>query len=175
MFAGTVQFAAQASDFGFFRGQLGLQCHDVRVERRGLLGGFLDLATGVLAGLADLGILRLEFIGVLATDLAAFVFAGGFALGEFLQQSSDGLASGIEGVDRIERFFFRRATELGDGRLPRLRVRLAGLRLGVGQEARQEVGGQGGVLLLGLVVPKDAEQRGARAADGGGEFVEMLE
>ena len=85
VFAGSVEFAAQASDFGFFRGQLGLQGDDVGVERRGLLGGFLGLAAGVLARLADLGILRLEFVGMLAADRAAFVFAGDLALGEFLQ------------------------------------------------------------------------------------------
>ena len=83
--AGAIQFAAQSGDFGFFRGQLGLESNNVGVERRGLLGRFLRLSAGFLAGLADLGILCLEFVGVLAANLAALVFAGGLSLGKFLQ------------------------------------------------------------------------------------------
>ena len=95
MLAGTIQFAAQAGDFDFFRGQLGLQGRDIRVERGGLLGRFLGLPSGILAGLPDFGILRLKFVSMLATDLTAFVFARDFALGEFLQQSADGLAGRV--------------------------------------------------------------------------------
>jgi hypothetical protein len=141
VFAGTIQLATQAGNFGFFRRQLGLQGRDVRVERGGLLGRFLGLTSGVLAGLADLTVLRFEFVGMLATNLAAFVFTGGFTLGEFLEQSSHGLAGGVEGVDGVEGFLFRRTTELGDDRLPCFGFRLVGLCFGVGQQAGEEVGG----------------------------------
>ena len=133
VFAGTIQLATQAGNFGFFRRQLGIQGHDVRLERGGLLGGFLDLTSGLLAGLADFNVFCFEFIGMLAADLAAFVFTRGFTLGEFLQQSSHRLAGGVEGVDGVERLFFRRTTELGHGRLPCFGFRLVGLRFGVGQ------------------------------------------
>ena len=95
-----------------------MQGRDIRVERGGLLGRFLGLPSGILAGLPHFGILRLKFVSMLATDLTAFVFARGFALGEFLQQSADGLAGRVEGVDGVERFLFGRTTQLSDGRLP---------------------------------------------------------
>ena len=175
VFAGTIQLATQAGNFGFFRRQLGIQGHDVCVERGGLLGRFLRLACGILAGLANLSVLCFKFIGMLAADLAAFVFTRGFTLGEFLQQSSHGLAGGVEGLDGVERFFFRRTPELGHGRLPCFGFRLVGLRFGVGQQAGEEVRGQGGVLLFGLIIPEHAEKRGARAADGAGEFVQVFD
>jgi len=111
---------------------------------------------------------------MLATNLSSFVFTGGFTLGEFLQQSSHGLAGGVEGIDGVERFLFRGTTELGHGRLPCFSFRLIGLRFGVGQQAGEEVRGQGSVLLFGLIVPEDTEQGGAWSADGASEFVQVI-
>ena len=113
VFAGAFEFAAESRHFGFLVGQLGLQ--DLQGGRLGggLLGGFLRLAGAFHADLPNLGVLRLEFVGVLAADLAAFVFAGRFALGNFSQETPDGLAGRVERVDRLEGFFFRGPAQLG--------------------------------------------------------------
>ena len=78
-------------------------------------------------------------------------------------------------VDGFERFFFRCSAQLGLQRFPGFAIGLPGLRLRVREEAGQQVGGQDGVLVLGPMVPEQAEQSGARAAEHGGEFIEMLE